>query len=100
MNFITRHVINKIGDLITEKQKYLGHNSFLYLDNPTKSKMKYINRVNKFNYYYQNEILPQSFYFLEAKELLEIFSNLKSNNFFIYKTIKGKDYKTRIKKSD
>jgi hypothetical protein len=100
MNFITRHLIGRIGTLIEENQKSLNHSSFLYLDKPTKTRTKFINRVNKLNYYYQNEILPQSFYFLEPTQLMDIYDSLKTNNFFIYKTIKGKDYKTRIKKRD
>ena len=100
MNFITRHLIGRIGTLIEEKQKSLNHSSFLYLDNPTKTRTKSINRINRHNYYCQNEILPQSFYFLEPNQLMQIHNSIKSNNFFIYKTIKGKDYKTRIKKRD
>lgn len=100
MNFITRHIINKIVDTIKEKQKYLNHTGFIYLDKPSKNRTRYINRVNKFNYYYQDEILPQSFYFLEGNQLIEIFDSLRKNEFFIYKKIKDKDYKTRIKKSD
>ena len=98
MDFITKHLINKIGVLISEKQKTLNHDSFVYFDKPIKIKTKYINRVNRHNFYYQNEILPQSYWLLEGKQLIDIFESVKHNNFFVYKTIKGKDYKTRIKK--
>lgn len=97
-NFITKHLISKIELLILEKQNFFNHSGFIYFDEPAKLKNnKLLNRVNRYNFYYQNEILPQSFYFLEAKELMSLFDKLKNNKFYIYKQIGEKDYKTRVK---
>lgn len=99
-NFISKHLIKQIELLISYKQRVLNHTAFLYFDEPILVGKKSINRVNRFNYYFQDEILPQSFYSLSGIHLLKIYQALKKDNFYIWKEIKGRDYKTRIKKNE
>lgn len=97
-NFINRHIIKKIEEIIIECQKKLNHNSFIYLDNPTIDGKKIINRLNSKSCYQKNEILPESYNSLRGRTLLSIFNQLKINKVYIYKEINGRYYKTRIKK--
>jgi len=97
INFISRHLINKIEELVLQKQKILKHTGFIYLEQPTIQNNRQINRISPRNCYFQNEILPESYFFIDGKSLLSIYNNLKSNKIFIYKEINGQFYKTRIK---
>ncbi len=98
MNFIKTHLIAKIEEQVKHKQAVLKHNHFYYFDKPIIEDKKIFDRINRFNPYRKNEILPSSYYSLKGATLVEIFKQLKSNDFFIYKNIDGKSYKTRIKK--
>ena len=46
----------------------------------------------------KNDILPRTFYGIDGVALVEVFKNLKRNDFYIYKNISGKSHKVRIKK--
>ncbi len=98
MNFIKTHLIAKIEEQVKHKQAVLKHNHFYYFDRPIIEDKKIIDRVNRFNPYRKDEILPSSYYSLKGGTLVDIFNQLKNNDFFIYKNIDGKSYKTRIKK--
>ncbi len=98
MSFITRHLIKKINEQINQKQATLKHDHFYYFDEPIKDKNGLIDRVNKFNPFYKNQILPTTWYQINGTSLHELYSKLKSNKFYIYKKLEdGKSYKTRIK---
>ena len=98
INFIKLHLISKIEEQLKEKQAVLKHNNFYYFDEPILYKKKLIDRVNRFNPYFKNEILPSSWYGLDGKVLRDIYLKLKNNQFYIYKLMEdGKSYKTRIK---
>jgi len=60
MNFITRHLIERINEQIRQKQATLKHDHFYYFDEPIKDKKKVIDRVNRWNPFYKNEILPST----------------------------------------
>ena len=99
MNFITRHLVDKINEQIKQKQAILKHDHFYYFDEPIKDKKRAIDRVNRWNPYVKNEILPISWYAMDGTSLKDLYFNLKYNNFYIYKKLDdGKSYKTRIKK--
>lgn len=95
-SFISRHLMQKIYDLVKEKQVILENDHFFYFDEPVLDNGKQIDRVNRWSPYYKDEILPQTFYGLQGKTLLEIFSKLKSNSFYAYKFFGTKSHKIRI----
>lgn len=96
--FIERHLIDKINDQLKQKQAILKHDHFYYFNEPVKNNKKLINRLNRFNPFYKEEILPASWYSLDGSTLREIYFKLKNNEFYIYKKLEdGRSYKTRIK---
>jgi hypothetical protein len=98
MNFITRHLIEKINEQIKQKQSILKHDHFYYFDEPIKDKKKTIDRVNRWNPFHKEQILPTTWYALDGRALHELYCKLKNNQFYIYKKLDdGKRYKTRIK---
>lgn len=97
VNFISLHLVKKIEKLISDKQLSLKHEGFYYFDQPISDGRRIINRVNKFAPYIKEEILPVSWYSLKGDTLMRIFFLIKNNQFYIYKKIKGKDYKVRLK---
>jgi hypothetical protein len=98
ITFISRHLVNKIEDQIKEKINILKHDGFLYFDHIIEDPKKRINRVNRHNVFAQEQVLPVGWHYLSPLTLVKIYNNLKNNNFFIYKEIKGKSHKMRIKK--
>jgi len=98
MNFITSHLIEKINEQIKQKQATLKHDHFYYFDEPIKDKKKVIDRVNRWNPFVKNEILPSTWYAMDGKALHELYFKLKNNEFYIYKNLDGKSHKMRIKK--
>jgi hypothetical protein len=97
-NFIRTHLISKIKSEVKEKEKILNFDGFFYLDNDVDDGKKKINRLNKHSIYPKEELLPLSWYALKGTTLLEVYSQLKDNNFYIYKFLDGKSHKMRIKK--
>lgn len=101
MNFILKHLIEKIYEEIKKKQTILKHDHFYYFDEPIKDGKRQIDRVNRWNPYVKNEVLPTSWYSLKGGSLVDAYKKLKNNDFYIYKNLDdGKSYKTRIKKND
>lgn len=100
-DFIRPLLIRKITELVKEKESILKNEGFLFLDKNVEDKKKIkktINRVNRNNIYPKEEVLPISWYSVSGSSLLEIYSQLKDNSFYIYKIINGKSHKMRIKK--
>lgn len=97
-NFIRQHIIQKVYEQIKEKQNVLKHDHFFYFDTPIKNGKSIIDRVNRWNPYMKDNVLPHTFYGIDGVALIEVFEKLKSNDFFIYKNISGKSHKVRIKK--
>jgi hypothetical protein len=97
MNFIKIHLIERIQEQIKQKQATLKHDHFYYFDEPIKDKKKIIDRFNRWNPYHEDEILPYTWYSMDGKSLHELYCKLKYNQFYIYKKLDGKSYKTRIK---
>ena len=102
-DFIRTHLIKKIKDQVKEKQNILKFDGFLFFDKDIsdgREKLfnKKINRVNKWNVYPKEELLPISWYSIKGQALLEVYSQLKDNSFYIYKVLDGKSHKMRIKK--
>jgi hypothetical protein len=98
MNFITRHLIDKIGEQLILKQATLKHEHFYYFDEPIKDGKRIIDRVNRSYPFVKEEILPITWYALDGTSLMEVYLKLKHNKFYVYKKLEdGKSYKTRIK---
>jgi len=98
MDFIKTHLISKIKDQVKEKQNILKFDGFLFLDKDIDNGLKKINRINKYNVYNKEELLPVNWYNINGGSLLEVYSQLKDNNFYIYKLYEGRSHKMRIKK--
>ena len=49
MNFISKHLIEKIYEEIKKKQAILKHEHFYYFDEPIQDKKRQIDRVNSRN---------------------------------------------------
>jgi hypothetical protein len=98
MNFITKHLIDKIGEQLRLKQATLKHENFYYFDEPIKDGKRVIDRVNRSYPFIKEEILPITWYALNGTSLMEVYMKLKHNKFYVYKKLEdGKSYKTRIK---
>jgi len=94
MNTIKKILIFKIiGQYRHLKEKY-KHDGFFYFENP-KSK---INRIGSGLLYKSEEILPINWDNVKGKNLYQIYREINQNNFYFYKNINGKSYKTRPKK--
>ncbi len=98
MDFIRTHLIKKIKEQVKEKGNVLKFDGHFFLDEPIDDGKKIINRVSPTDIYPKNEILPIGWYAVKGKTLLETYSQLKDNNFYIYKLYEGKSHKMRIKK--
>jgi len=98
MDFIRTHLISKIKSSVKEKQKILKFDGFFFLDNPIEDGKKTINRLNQWSIYPKEELIPLNWYQLQGTSLLDIYSQLKENNVYIYKLLDGKSHKMRIKK--
>jgi hypothetical protein len=96
-NFITKHTIGKIFDMVRDRQMILKYDGFLYFNDPVKSNGKVINRINLSFAYEKEQVLPVSLYHLQGSALMEIYQRLKLNEFFVYKRVDGRDYKIRLK---
>jgi len=99
-DFLRSHLINKIKCQIKEKENILKYNGFFFLDKPIDDGKKIINRLNKYSAYPKEELLPLNWYTIKGTSLLEIYSQLKDNKFYIYKVLEGKSHKMRIRKND
>ena len=97
MDFIRTHLILKIKDSIKEKQKILKFDGFFFLDSHIEDNKKTINRLNQYCIYPKEELIPLNWYQLKGTSLLDIYSQLKENNVYIYKMLDGKSHKMRIK---
>ena len=96
-DFIRSLLITKIKEQIKEKERILKFDGFFFLDKDIKDDKKIINRLNKYSLYPKEELMPLSWYHVNGTSLLEVYSQLKDNKFFIYKILDGKSHKMRIK---
>lgn len=108
-NFIDKHLIEKIFEQTVYKQNALKHEHFFYFDEPIQltdkvpnsfARNKKIDRINRWNPFLKDEVLPTSYYCLGGSVLLQILDRLKNNKFYIYKSYLNKSHKMRIKEND
>ena len=103
-DFISEHLIDKIKKMVSDKKRILGDFNWLYFDEKIKPKkpkskmwFKDINRINSYNVFQSEGLLPISWINISPNELLEIYEKLKKNKFYSYKNITGRNHKVRIK---
>jgi hypothetical protein len=97
MDFLKTHLIKKIKSQVKEKQQILKHEGFLFFDTPIDDGKKVINRIME-TPYPKEELLPIGWYNVKGSTLLDMYAQLKDNDFYIYKLYQGKSHKMRIKK--
>lgn len=99
--------------MVFSKLEYLNHrDGFIYFDELVELDTFAVNQwakvtdcpINRLNArcpYQKNQVLPMQWSDLKGKTLVEIYHKLKTNQFFIYKEIRGGTghYKIRIKKA-
>lgn len=95
--FIRNHLIEKIKSEVKLKQTILEDNGFLYFDNEIYQNRKKFNRINDRNIFEKEQILPTDWNCLNPNSLLQIYSMLKDNNFYIYREIKGNFQKLKVR---
>jgi hypothetical protein len=98
VNFISMHLVKKIQEQVEQKSKILSTNRFIYFDEVIDDRKKKIDRVDRYNPYAKEEVLPLSWYLLSPKTLVKIYENLKTNKFYSYRLIDSKSHKVRIKR--
>lgn len=94
-NFLTRHLIKKITDMVklTEKD-YIQR--YIYLDRVIYDGNRVINRVNRYNPYEVESLLPTSWYMLSVQSLLSIYEQLSDNKIYTYDVVDGGAVKKRL----
>lgn len=98
VNFISMHLVKKIQEQVEQKSKILSSNRFIYFDEVIDDPKNKIDRLDRYNPYAKEEILPLSWYLLSPKTLVKIYENLKTNKFYSYRLIDSKSHKVRIKR--
>lgn len=103
MSFIKKHLLEIIKKSIDRKQDSINFNGFFYFDNPVigtkinNNRKIIINRVNRDSIYEKEEIIPLIKNQLNGSTLVNIFFKVKSDEFFFYKKVNGKDHRIRFK---
>lgn len=95
-DFIRQVLITKIKDQIKEKETILKFDGFFFFDKDIKD-IRTINRLNRNSLYLKEELMPLSWYQVKGTSLLDAYSQLKDNKFYIYKILEGKQHKLRMK---
>lgn len=98
-DFISKHLISKIEQMVVDKQRSLKCDGFFYFDKEIKDSRILINRINRWNVFQKEEILPVSWYMLDAKTLVEIFHMIKHNKFYAYVRSQNRDFMVRLKEN-
>ena len=99
MNFIKKHLLEKIKSEVNRKQDSINFTGFFYFDSPiieSKKKIK-INRVNRYSIYEEEEIIPLVSGGIYGNALVDIFHKVKNDQFFFYKKVDGKHHRIRFK---
>ena len=95
MNFIRYNIISKILSKYRDNRDLYDHDSFFYFN----SEINKIDRIGKGFLYNKDEVVPVDWNNVRGKDLLNILKEMKNKNFFFYKDINGKFYKTRPKRN-
>ena len=89
-------LIFKILSKYRSMRETYAHQGFFYFE----SNISKIDRIGNGFLYNHEEIPPLDWRKLKGKELYKVYRELSNRNFYFYKNINGKFYKTRPKKLD
>jgi len=95
MNFIRIHLTSQILKNYNENCKRFSHNGFFYFNDS----VGIINRIGKGFLYNREEVINLDWRKIRDEELLEVYKKMKNKEFFFFKELDGKFYKTRPKKN-
>lgn len=93
MNYIRLHLISQILKNYNENCKRFSHDGFFYFND----KVGNIDRLGKGFLYNEEEILNLDWRKIKDKELLIILKKIKNKEFYFYKQIEDRFYKTKPK---
>lgn len=100
MNFIEKHIHKKVDEEIIKKQSILNHDGFYWFDIPIIDGNIIIDRFNRYNPFAKDYNIPTTWYRLSKKSLMEAYFKIKNNQFYIYKIVDTKMYKSRIENDE
>ena len=96
MNFIRYTLISKILTKYRQKRDFYVNEGFFYFDN----KVRNIDRIGRGFLFNKDEIIQVDWHDIDSRDLLDIFRQLKNNEFYFYREIEGKILKFRPKKKN
>lgn len=97
-DFIRAKLIAKIKDQVKIQHQILEFEGFLFLEREIPHGKKIINRLNRWSLYPKEELMPLNWMQISGSSLLDIYLQLRGNNFYIYKLNGDKSYKIKPKK--
>jgi hypothetical protein len=83
INFIKKHLLNKIIRESMSKYNKFNITGFIFFDAPIKYDKYNIDRINKLSVFSKNEIVPISWNLLSSEALLKIYKKIKENKIYI-----------------
>ena len=97
MNFIRGHLIIQIKESIKALKASMRFTNFVCFETPVKNGDYFIDRINEHYPFYIEDHVCAEWKDIKGEALVEIYSRLKQNCFYIHKKIDGKSYKIRKK---
>lgn len=95
MDFIRYNLISKILSKFRDNRDLYKHDNFFYFN----QNFGKINRIGRGFLFNEEEVVPLDWNKIKGKDLVSILNELKQKNFYFYKDINGKFYKTRPKRN-
>jgi hypothetical protein len=95
MNFITSKLIDNIYVLVVMSQNKYNHHHFFYFNEPIIEDDMVIDRINRWNPYVKEKMLPYAYYSLKGSTLIEIYEKIKNEQFYYWEN-KNNNYKKVI----
>ncbi len=83
VNFLTSHIISKIGTISKELYTVNNYKGFIWFDTPIVEGKTVLNRLNLQSPFREEDILPISWYAIKPRTILEILNRLKNNDIHI-----------------
>ena len=101
MSFIKASLIGNIKRRLQIIKTELAFDNFIYFEEAIECRDKRIGKkINRINLWYpfmEGDLSYMDWQDVNAVDIIEIYKRLKSNKFYIYKKIEGREYKIRRK---